>query len=445
MGLLNSYHWARLRYTNPAKAVDALNRLARNGAKLDLRLRANQSDALEGDTEHVLALFVGAEERWLKVLEHMSRDFELHLETAKEPKALAHAFAPGHWAEQRLEADAKVSASGMHVGLGSKERDRSKDAGAPIELPALSLGLTATPELPYPVQMPNDAVWTVGEGGLVAPAGLLGDPEAQMAFLLPLSAIALKSDYPTLIVDGGGDLSSRLRQKSEIAPSIAQGRLREMSLARAGQLGFNPLAESAWGEAATLRRWHWWFRGVGVHEPTFIEGAYQAGVRSFADAYSFWSQEARMLPAAHAANRMVGDGVVSAWLSGDFDFSSHFGYGGHVLVECPDPSGPRLQALRGLLALVMEAALTAGAVRVLSVGVEWTENDWRVLDNLQVLHAGKGGRWSSMVFTRCSEEVAAKVVGHFGESRIAEFLRTLPDGVALARRKGGDWWSLKAI
>jgi hypothetical protein len=469
-GLLDFRQWRRVRYADPRPAADAFGRLARNTAQLELRLRPGerhperQSKGNHG--EGTLALYVGGEAKWINVLERMAKDFGLTLELAHPaPKPVARVYVPGEWATCVGEADAKILPGGMYVGVtGRGVKDQTNQPGAAVVLPPLTLGLHTLPTLPYVVESPENAVWHVGEGGLPAPARLVGDASAQLALLTPLAQTALTNpveDPPfaslrgaggrdggtaTLIVDGIGELSEHLRQLPEVARLVTGGQAAEFSLHRPGLRGFNPLAESALGEAATLMRWRWWLRGVGVHEPTAVEAAYRSGARNLADLAKFWASDPRMLTAAHAADRLISDAAVAAWLSGNFDFDAHLGAGGHILIDAPEARGGRVQALRGALGLALEAAMAHGrAYRILSVGVNWQESDWQPLENLSALHAGKGAQWDVMAFTRCGPELADKIAASFGDAHLAEYLRTLPDGAALAaHRSQGKWWALAA-
>ncbi len=428
--------WRRLRYNSAENAVRALALIRKAGFTLELRWRAERADE-----RLIHTLFIGGEARVVEAVAKMAGAFGLLMDEAQEPKPMPGLFVPGAW-ESTLEsdADAQITPRGMYLRSSEKNAARlSREPGAEIALPEPDLGLTATPEMPYAPHDPEGSAWHIGSTGFGAPAGLVGDREAQLAFVEPLAVASCQNGRGTILLDGGdGRLALRLRQNPALTSVLRGGRLKELSLSKAGQMGFNPLADTGLDEEDALARWAWFWRGAGIYDRDHIRFAYDTGARSVIQALQTWESEPTMLASADAARRfMEGDqGVAGVWLSGKFDVIGHLEAGGHLLVECQQATNipARQAALRGLLALAMQAQ-----ARLLSSGVRWADTDDAALAWLDALCLNR--RWETTVFTRCGTDLAEKAVKWYSDPHLAEYLRTLQDGEALAHA-GGEWWRL---
>ncbi len=88
-------------------------------------------------------------------------------------------------------------------------------------------------------------------------ACLIGEESNARALFVALAEAALQEERATVIVDGTGELARRLREVPAVRQLLVIGRLVELSPARAGQRGVNPLAKSSRGPEVTLARWRW--------------------------------------------------------------------------------------------------------------------------------------------------------------------------------------------
>ncbi len=448
MGLLSIFQgetaltWRRVRYTRADQAAHALELVRQAGYVLEIRLRHFARRATDDPAAPPVMWLGAAANVWL-ALDRMAADFGLLFDaaSAKPPAPLRGVWIAGALdASGVTEADARLDQAGMRVrafGPGLKESAQ----GAAVSLPEPGIGLQAEPgnafEIPGPAS--GDSVWAVGDSGLMAPAGLVGDTSAQYALLGPLAVDYLTTGTrPTLIVAGGdGRFSLGLKRAPAIGRALQGGQVVELSILKAGQLGFNPLMDSLSNDnAETLARWLWLFRGTGV-DSDHLQLAFDDGVRSLPELAHWLAADRRRVGSLHALKRLADaeQGVVGLWLSGDFDVADHLARGGQLLVDCPQPTGPRLFALRGLLGLAMEAD-----ARLLSVGTRWQTGDDPALAWLDAFCSDR--RWQVTAFARCSPGLAEKAAGWYRRPDLAEYLRTMPEGVA-AVNEGAEWWTVK--
>jgi hypothetical protein len=417
--------WRRARYANPLKAAEALS-LIRDGSKgspIELRFRVSGG---------VPTLYVGMPAKWMQSYELMARDFGFDAQPDTAPKSLnLKGYLPGNLDDAQTDADALITAKGMYLASSAKGAARSpKENGAPIVLPEPSLGLSAAPDLSFFSDTPSgELVWHAGEGGLPAQSGLVGERASQVEILERMATEAFANGRPTVIIDGTGQLAHHLRQAG------LPRRVEELNIARAGQRGFNPLAESQVSESVMLARWKWWWRGLGV-EPETVTAMREAGVTTVEEAAKFLASVPAYLTKARAASDLLADGAVGAWIGGHFDVAQHLGGGGHLLVECGDPNPFKLQALRGVLGLALE-----GRARVASLGVRWLDGDDNALSQADALCAGR--MWRATAYLRCAPGVAAQVASRLRDPKLAEYLVAMPRSTGIAN-EGALWWTIKS-
>jgi hypothetical protein len=433
--------WLRLRYVDVVRAAQCFTLLAQAGAEVHLCWRVR--DALP-------ALYVGLDQGYASALGRMAAEFGLSVMPATAPALLSGEMVAGAWAEAPgADADAHIASPGaMWVRAPAQARDRTGLAwlrarpalpGAPIALPPPALGLHARLELPYASATLYD---------LAGQVCLLGDEDAAHDLFLKLVGQQVAAGRPLVVIDGRGDLAHDLRRLDAMRAGLASGRMVDIGQLRASMRGFNPLAEASQGEAATLARWRWWLRGVGVHDPALIEAAYRSGARDLQSLARRWAAQPGALVAAHAVQALLAQRDAAAWLRGNFDVAGHLHSGGALLVECPNAAGARLHILRGLLGLAVDAP----GVCVLSAGVAWQRGDDPVL-----AHAGTALCWGDADLTaralrgdasvrvlaaRCGADVAGRVAQAYGDVTLGEHLETLERGAALVRTDNG-WRVLK--
>ena len=417
--------WRRVRYTDPIKAAEALSLVSQGsmGKPIELRFRTNNG---------VPTIYVGLMTKWLQSLEQMARDMGFETQPDAAPKLLAlRGYLPGNLDDAQTDADALITAKGMYLATNAKGAARSpKENGAPIVLPMPSLGLSAVPDLSFFSGKPlEELVWHADEGGLPARSGLVGERESQIALLERIASEAFANGRPTVIIDGTGQLAHHLRQAG-----LPRG-VEELNIARAGQRGFNPLAESRVGENVTLARWKWWWRGLGI-EPETVEAMREAGVTTVEEAAKFLATVPAYLTKARAATDLLTDGAVGAWISGQFDVSDHLRGGGHLLVECGDLNPSKQQALRGILGLALE-----GQARVASLGVRWLDGDDNALAQADALCTGR--MWQATAYLRCAPVMANQIASRLGDPKLAEYLIAMPRNTGVANQ-GALWWTIKS-
>ncbi len=431
--------WRRLRYRQAEQAARAFQLLVESGApRVELRLQPDENGGRK--------LFVGMERHYFDALERgMAEPFGLLTDPLLSPAPSLgdkRYWRPGTWGDAL-----RLTPHGTYVAYADRP-DLSRQPGAPLRLPPPVPGLGLEIEMPYPPlpAAPSTAlvVWRGGQGGMAAPAGLVGETRATMAFLHRLAIRAMaESERPVVIVDGTGQLAERLRKDPALIPLLAQQRVYELSLTGTGPAGFNPLAEAEPGargaedfsmEKLTLRRWQFWFRGLNVFDEALLTAAYKAGVRSVPELEIFWRGRSEARIALHNLQTMARDRHVRRWISGQFELRRHLRQGGHLIVDCSPGDGPRLQALRGLVGLVAETE-----ARLLSLGVRWSKEDEGLLLWLDALCAGR--RWETTALVRCTYEQAEKVGRWFPEPLLQEYLPNLPDGFALVNQET-RWWTM---
>jgi hypothetical protein len=359
--------------------------------------------------------------------------------------------SPGDWATAPArDADALIGAGGrmwvrttegargLRARLAGLRPGRALPEGAPVALPPPVLGLHARPELPYTPARLDD---------LAGHVCLIGDEDAARDLFLKLVGQLAAAGRPLVVIVGRGDLAHDLRRCEAVRGGLASGRVAELSLSRASVRGFNPLAEATQGEAATLARWRWWLRGVGVSDAGLIEAAYRSGARDLQSLARLCASQPGALVAAHALQALLAQRDVAAWMGGSFEVAGHLRAGGSLLVECPGATGARLHALRGLLGLAVDAP----RVCVLSAGVTWQHGDDPVL-----AHAGAalcwgheewgarvlGGAGVQVLAARCGADVAGRVAQAYEDVALGEHLATLEPGAALML-DGNGWCVLK--
>ena len=430
--------WRRLRYRQAEQAARALQLLVESGApRIELRLPPDDNGGRK--------LLVGMERRYFEALERgMSETFGLLVDpqaTAAPALGSKRFWRPGTWGDAL-----RLTSHGTYVAHDDRP-DLSRQPGAPLSLPPPAPGLGLEMEMPFPPLPASTAasavVWNTGEGGLAAPAGLLGDARAIIAFLHGLARLALlEGERPTVVLDGDGQLVQRLRKDPALVPLLTQHSVEDLSLAAGGQTGFNPLAEAesdargAEGfpvEKLTLQRWRFWMRGLKVFDEALLSAAYRAGVRSVPELEAHWRGRAEARVALHNLQGLTRDRRLRRWLSGEFDLRRHLRQRGHVVVDCSPGGGPVLQAARGLVALAAETE-----ARLLTVGIRWPKEDDGALVWLDTLCAGR--RWETTALARCTYEQAEKVSRWFPDPVLRGYLPNLPDGFAIVNQEG-QWWT----
>ena len=417
--------WRRVRYANPVKTAQALSLVSQGskGKPIELRFRANNG---------VPTIYVGLMTNWLQSLERMSRDMGFETQPDAAPKSLGlKGYLPGNLEEAQTDADVLITARGMYLATSAKGASRSpKEEGAEIVLPEPSLGLSAVPDLSFFSGSPlSELVWHADEGGLPAQSGLVGERDSQIALLERIAGQAFANGRPTVIIDGTGQLAHHLRQAG-----LPRG-VEELNISRAGQRGFNPLAESQVSENVTLSRWKWWWRGLGIEDEAVV-AMREAGVTTVEEAAKFLATVPAYLTKARAAADLLADGAVGAWISGQFDVSNHLRGGGHLLVECGDLNPSKQQALRGILGLALE-----GQARVASLGVRWLDGDDNALAQADALCTGR--MWQATAYLRCAPVMANQIASRLGDPKLAEYLIAMPRNTGVANQ-GALWWTIKS-
>ena len=462
--------WFRLRYRDPDGPTRALTLLSRPRSAGRLAL-------LFQPGPEVSRLHVGVPQPYAATLKQMAADFAFSLQAADPELALPapRPLAPVTTLPWERPFMAHIAAGRAFAGALDGAPDGERDEGHYLPAPAgdargaprwrLPLappaGLTTAPSwngrgplTPLTAAGGWPLGWARDGTPLSAPGrvSVYGDPEAVGGWLLPLVLHSLARDPAGLVVvDGAGDLASRLKRKPQVTRLLGRG-LTYINLdgpPLAG--GFNPLAPvPGETEAERLARWQRWFAALGVHPNALplLAAAREDGVADLPALERWLRRPARQeqLNAAAsmemAVRQLLAAPGIREWLTWPADAFAAFERGALFVGGRQREAGGREgEADRAhLLHAVALAALGAPASRLICHGFPWQRFPLPELAAHRRAVVGNGPQLpeGATVLVASGPRQASLLAGRFLQHapRLQENLHLLEEGEGIVLREG---------
>lgn len=467
--------WYRLRYRNEAQIQAMIDRLSRAGGRVALRLRADGA----------VRCWLGVPPRYEPVLLKMAGSFGCALEESTPPVAWDGLFSPAASLPEE-PADAYV-VGGRLYATGSRSQavqgrsrtegwshtvqgrspaggrragfvfppDRLREDPLPWQMPRPVLGLSTQASLSLAA---GGATWRQGGQWLLGwdnhshsvgdrQAGVVGDPEAVMRWLSAFVLAAWQEgNEPLAVIDGRGQWLDSFLKLPAVHHRVLSRQVRVMDI-HAGRLPFNPLALPRSGSRkGAAVRWLWWFKGMGLPEhglKQMIPPAIQNGVSHLPALYQ-WVGAHKVatpgpaLPLQQTIERLDRETAVREWILAHDRFRDpRLLVAQTPLLITPrlrDGDGwSRLQAVRGLLGLLMEtdAAIVLHDLKLAAA-------DKKLLQQRKLIVTNAPG--ATTVITRCTAPIARKVTSlvPLPLPVSEEHLQLLPAGTAVVAHRAGQ-------
>jgi hypothetical protein len=388
--------WFRLRYQEPVGPTRCLKLLSRAAAcgRIALYYRPG------AESGPVARLYLGIPGQHVRLLQRMAGDFGLMLKLVPPDATMppVRRLAPASELPWNRPFVGHLVAETLYAGPLDEESSRGDFLPHPSrvsrvsewQLPAAPpSGLTTVPswngqEPPAHLiaSVPNPQSWLLGRSRQGQPLevsgriNMYGRQEAVAAWLTSQITQMMAVEPANLVViDGAGDLVSRLKRKRAITRLLGDG-LAYLDLDGAWLAdGFNPLAPvPGETEEALVGRWQRWFQGMNVHPQGLglLVQARQAGVedipglRKWLKRAERQGQYAAVSSLGLAINRLTASRNLREWLewpTNRFEILP----GGALFFACKGSSWDRRHLLRGVLL----ASLAVRDARVVVHGFPW--------------------------------------------------------------------------